>query len=703
MPRSRKRDPPPTHQTPAQSDPHSEYSYSYSDYSSDEEAAVAADVQVDGETLRQQCKLKEQEAERLRTENERLKRQLELSEKEGEKRASSSKLEEATRTRRRNNKEEEEERRGAEKKKTKEKERERPAQRTREKNMEAAKEKEKKEQRAALAADAATRDASTMANARTAVHRDVNAPGAQAKKRPRVPVQIQIQPIQRKGSIQEQPLVVRNSAVAEVRPRKCDQDNRGSGSGKRRSTIVSIDEVHQPSEPDYGADAEHQGDDENDDKDKASSDGTSSEDSDDDPAVKDERRNTDWSPAISTALEKAPTTPPGGPRGSGSRPHGPPTQPATPPPAHVATGGIGCVYIIVDADNTGNTNDDHLAAVALDLRKHGATIILASCGNLEVAAKLSELLHRPPNDSHRGSGERPEIQYECSRYFNLLIAGRVGIVKNVAPGSGEPVGAYDCFSTHVSFSVPFGGMLDISVAVAACRPTFIRGRKSGRYCPIKPEETIRLGELLLDTNVRVLGANLHGPLHTFLDTMRQSIPIQVAAWHPWTHCPPGSTGPWSNYVKPAYIFVPGPVASVKARRAFGEVEVVDGALPAEMVDFMFPDDICWQTTADEILKNTYCRGDGDTLLCRRGDGDTTIDWPTLPDISQKAPHCILDGTTKLSIFSCTSARRSEAATVLRKEKKQRNRSAKDKAKNWESNNNWKNNWKKGRRSRKGSW
>ena len=364
------------------------------------------------------------------------------------------------------------------------------------------------------------------------------------------------------------------------------------------------------------------------------------------------------------------------------------------PPGGVRGGGIVCVYIRVEADNTNTTTGEHIADVAMDLRKHGPTIILASCGHPEVTGRLTELLTRPPcvgsSDGDRGGGERPELEYLCARWGSLLIAGRKGIVKNVAPGSGEEVGTYDCFSSHVSFNVPFHGMLAISVAVAACRPMFLRGKKAEVYCPMKPVETVRLRELLLETNVRVLGANLHGPLQPFLDYMRPHISIQVGAWHPWTYCHQPPTGPWTNYVKPAYIFVQGPVASVKPRRAFNDVEVVKGPLPEAFVDFMFPMETAWSTLADGVLSNEGCRGDG----------NQTIDWPALPDVHQKSPHCILNGTTKLSIFCCTKSRRSEAATEQRrqasKEKLQRNR----------ANKQW-NQWHRGKgkkaKKRKGSW
>ena len=372
------------------------------------------------------------------------------------------------------------------------------------------------------------------------------------------------------------------------------------------------------------------------------------------------------------------------------------------PPGGVRGGGIVCVYIRVEADNTHMTNrpnvtGEHLADVATDLRKHGPTIILASCGHPEVTARLTELLTRPPcvgsSDGHRGGGERPELEYLCSRWGSLLIAGRKGIVKNVAPGNGEEVGTYDCFSSHVSFNVPFCGMLDISVAVAACRPTFLRGKKAQVYCPMKAVEAIRLRELLLETNVRVLGANLHGPLQPFLDYMREHIPIQVGAWHPWTIAPYARTGTWTNYCRPAYIFVQGPVAGVKPRREFDDMEVVEGPLPENFVDFMFPNEVSWQTSCDRVLSNEGCRGDG----------DQTIDWPPLPDIHQKKPQCILNGTTKLSVFCSTTSRRSEAATEKRRlaSKEAQQRSRANKKGKWDEWSQWPEGT--GKRKRKRKW
>ena len=714
MPRSssNREPPPPPKQTPQQSDADS---YSYSDDYSDGESAVADDVQTasavvdDAEALRQQCKVKDQEAERLRTENAALKRRLKLSEKEGDKSASSAKLEEATRTRKRKDREEEE-RRGAEKQKTKEKERERNEPRTREKNVEAAKNKIKKEQREAPAADAATRDASTMANARTADNRDAKALGAEPKRKPckRVDTQTPKQSIKKKGSIQMKPPVVSNSAVAEDRPRNRDQDTRGSGSGQRQ-TVRANDQANEEL-PDFGCPE----DSENDDKDKASSDGSSYGSSGDESAVKDERKHVDWRPAKSAPPHmEPPPYHPDGPRGSGSRPRGPAAEPRTDageprepmmPPGGVRGGGIVCVYIRVEADNTHminrpNVTGEHLADVATDLRKHGPTIILASCGHPEVTTRLTELLTRPPcvgsSDGHRGGGERPELEYLCSRWGSLLIAGRKGIVKNVAPGNGEEVGTYDCFSSHVSFNVPFQGMLDISVAVAACRPTFLRGKKAEVYCPMKPVETIRLRELLLETNVRVLGANLHGPLQPFLDHMREHIPIQVGAWHPWTTA--SVDYHYANYCKPAYIFVQGPVAGVKPRREFDDMEVVEGPLPDNFVDFMLDNEVSWQTSCDRVLSNEGCRGDG----------DQTSYWPPLPDILQKKPKCILKGTTKLSVFSkSTTPRRSEAATEKRrlasKEAQQRSRANK---KEWEEWSQWQEGTgkRKRKRNKKEEW
>ena len=702
MPRSasNREPPPPPAQPPQQSDPASDSdSYSYSD----EESAVADNVQTasavvdDAEALRQQCKVKDQEAERLRTENAALKRRLELSEKEGHKSASSAKLEAATHTKKRKDREEAE-RRGAEKQKTKEKERERNEPRTREKKVEAAKTKIKKEQREAPAADAATRDASTMANARTADNRDAKPPGAEPKRKPskRVATQTPKQSIKKKGSIQMQPPVVSNSAVAEDRPRNRDQDTRGSGSGQRQ-TVRANDQASEEL-PDFGGPE----DSENDDKDKASSDSSSYGSSGDESAVKDERKHVDWSPAKNAPPHmEPPPYPPDGPRGSGSRPRGRAAEPRTDaveprepiepmmPPGGVRGGGIVCVYIRVEADNTHminrpNVTGEHLADVATDLRKHGPTIILASCGHPEVTARLTELLTRPPcvgsSDGDRGGGERPELEYLCSRWGSLLIAGRKGIVKNVAPGNGEEVGTYDCFSSHVSFNVPFHGMLAISVAVAACRPALLRGRNAQIYCPMKAVEAIRLRELLLETNVRVLGANLHGPLQPFLDHMREHIPIQVGAWHPWTIASAERNGTYTNYCRPAYIFVQGPVAGVKPRREFDDMEVVGGPLPDNFVDFMFPNEVSWQTSCDGVLSNEGCRGDG----------DQTIDWPPLPDIHQKKPQCILNGTTKLSVFSkSTTSRRSEAATEKRrlasKEAQQRSRANK---KEWDEWSQW---------------
>ena len=197
---------------------------------------------------------------------------------------------------------------------------------------------------------------------------------------------------------------------------------------------------------------------------------------------------------------------------------------------------------------------ERIRSAAKALRNQGPTVPLASCADATIARRLEDFLKQPgkSRDELRGSGEHQEVQYHTAMREDLIMAGRVGIVKQVDTRCRiYSYGIYQLVA-EIRFNVDCCQMLSFSAAVAA---------HDGQFSPqpLTVEQVRDLRHTGSSEDVRFVGGELLGYLALFLQTMREVMATQVAAWSPWER-PPAVAGSAPLYsTSPYYVFVVGPV------------------------------------------------------------------------------------------------------------------------------------------------
>ena len=232
-----------------------------------------------------------------------------------------------------------------------------------------------------------------------------------------------------------------------------------------------------------------------------------------------------------------------------------PSSSSAGPTGETDVGGISLLYIHVGA------LCQDLGGVATDLRKQGATILMVSAASSTIATELANFLEQPAQTMEdkniRGSGDkaedRPEVRYQTLTHENVIVCGRAGITKDVLWARDIKSDGLVCLAAEVRLPVHFCQMQNITVAVAA--------HDSGLQ--LDSYQQGQLQDLIHHADVRFLAGEFVGDLELLLGGMRQSFTVNLAAWQVW-EVTPAVAGKAESYVcKPFYLFVVGPVNSVK--------------------------------------------------------------------------------------------------------------------------------------------
>ena len=217
------------------------------------------------------------------------------------------------------------------------------------------------------------------------------------------------------------------------------------------------------------------------------------------------------------------------------------------------TGTIACLYTYVGEE----ANVDE---VAKDLRNQAPTILVVCCCNGAMAEDMTTALSKDGVDKRttRGDGEKgqgkgrarasPEdfqVQFECVKKADLIIAGRKGIVKEVeiTDEAVTPVGGLVLIA-QVGFSVSLQQMLSIRVAAISM--------------PLVPEQGLMVAwddvaVCLERRSVRLVAGEFTNKVLTFLKAMRNLLACRPCALDVAVQA-------GAHYLSSSQMFITGPVS-----------------------------------------------------------------------------------------------------------------------------------------------
>lgn len=309
-----------------------------------------------------------------------------------------------------------------------------------------------------------------------------------------------------------------------------------------------------------------------------------------------------------------------------------------------AGGGVGnlaCVYTYVGPDADVNV-------VAQDLRKHGPTILLMCCESEEKASSMRHQLElpaksavaepktQPASHTSRRPCSRPEIQYKCVQFGQLVVGGRAGIVTTVTVVEE----LYLKFTCDPEFPALIA---EVAFSVSICELTSIRVAVAERTGNTKEDYVPKLVGLLESSRVRLLGCVSERAITDLAVALRTKLTANVAAWQPHRATQGNKL---REEVLSHYMFVIGPVCLVEVAyrerhslECFTRGDEAGLCIPRELLLPETPDP--WKSLLDFLSPN-------DGLVPaypRKGFG-----LPVLPRVNQKIVQYMAPHTVKLQVF-----------------------------------------------------
>ena len=342
-------------------------------------------------------------------------------------------------------------------------------------------------------------------------------------------------------------------------------------------------------------------------------------------------------------------------------------------------GSMQCVYAFVG-------NEANVDNVAADLRNHAPQILCVVCDDSETALTLEAALTQPAVDRRRrgdggnqpcgGKGKGKErastadyqMKFMCVRCDELIIAGRVGFVKEVnhrqtvtTPGRGTLAIA------DVDFSVTVQQMLQMKVAVLRVRD--VPGR-AGVCDACHPSHWREVAHELSRMSVRLIAGEFGGSILQLLTNARSILSARACAFEPAFLDNRRQQGILSSS---AMVFL-GPVESVTTadKPSLDDWPVMEaryrgatdlsgsGLIRGSGVMIPTPPHDHWPRVRKILL------GEGKDAAFD-GQNDESYGWPIVQTIKEKKPSTVMPQTSKLCIYmGATQQRRSEEAKKHRK-------------------------------------
>ena len=269
---------------------------------------------------------------------------------------------------------------------------------------------------------------------------------------------------------------------------------------------------------------------------------------------------------------------------------------------------------------------------------------MVSAASSTIAIELANFLEQPAQTMEdkdiRGSGDRAEVRYQTLTHENVIVCGRAGITKEILWARDIKSDGLVCLAAEVRLTVHFCQMQNITVAVAA--------HDSGLQ--LDSYQQGQLQDLIHHADVRFLAGEFVGDLELLLGGMRQSFTVNLAAWEVW-EVTPAVAGKAESYIcRPLYIFVVGPVKSVKTLPIRNDSPSNMGRSAETNKDFNFPQGLQWAK-----LKKQF--SPAIPVVTGNDERDDTRGWAPLPLVKQKQNLKQQQHTTKLSIFCEGSKKR----------------------------------------------
>ena len=246
------------------------------------------------------------------------------------------------------------------------------------------------------------------------------------------------------------------------------------------------------------------------------------------------------------------------------------------PPLAAGSGSIACFYAFVGE----NANIDEVAA---DIRNLGATIVFVVCHDASAAEVMEDALELEGASRGDGGGSSAgkgkgkgkqranrtefQAQFHVSRHEEIIIAGRVGIVKEVmvreavaTPGDGTIVIA------DVGLSVAVQQMLSIRVAALCVRKRV--GTAAKTLCEaLEKEEALEkrwkeVAQTVVSHSVRLIAGEFGETILAVTSALRNYASARVCALEPYIES--GSGRYWLGSASMLFI---GPVDEVETAEA----------------------------------------------------------------------------------------------------------------------------------------
>ena len=357
-----------------------------------------------------------------------------------------------------------------------------------------------------------------------------------------------------------------------------------------------------------------------------------------------------------------------GSSGSQQEVPGPTVSHSDAPSTDQSPGNIACLYVYVD-------DEANVDEVAVDLRNQAPTILFVCCSDGEVAksmaialskagvdnkprgdggkgkgrgAKAGGVANQPRGDGGKGKG-RPgraskedfQVMFHCVVQYELIIAGRAGIVKEVEIkdffdiAAGGPL-----LIAEVGFAVSVQQMLSLRVALIGL-PTMQVITPWGDFA-----------RALERRSARVLVGEFTDQLWPALEHLRKVISVRACAVEP---CVRHDDTYW---LASSAMLVLGPVGSIKmlvdddtGRTKWTPLSETRGC----GVQLQEPVEESWKAMKYVLESLPFVGTEGE---------DESQGWPVIASVKQKKAMTVLEHTKKLIVFmgSKDSRRQADSAS-----------------------------------------
>ena len=357
-----------------------------------------------------------------------------------------------------------------------------------------------------------------------------------------------------------------------------------------------------------------------------------------------------------------------GASGSQQEVPGPMVSHSDEPSTNQGPGTIACLYVYV-------REEANVDEVAVDLRNQAPTILFVCCSDGEVAesmatalskagvdnkprgdggtgtgrgAKAGGVANQPRGDGGKGKGgpgraskEDFQVMFQCVVRYELIIAGRAGIVKEVEIkdffniAAGGPL-----LIAEVGFAVSVQQMLSVRVAIIGL-PTMQVITPWGDFA-----------RTLERRSVRLLVGEFANQLVSALTDLRKVISVRACAVEP---CVRHDDTYW---LASSAMLVLGPVGSIKmlvdddtGRHKWTPLSETRGC--GEQLEE--PVEKRWKAMKHSLECEPFAGSE---------DEDESRGWPVIASVKQKQARTVLEHTKKLSVFmgAKSSRRRAESAS-----------------------------------------